>query len=165
MKIKVLLNEARGSTNVVEFESDYCLIGRKNANLILSDPRCSQQHTIFYQGPDSKLWMKDLESTNGTQINGKRTSECVLYIGDEIKIGKSKLVILDFRPSVEKATVTVAHNSHSVEEVDEKTGELVTQWPQAMFAAPKTVQTKFVDYVDDEGTKTRIKIKDLLKAA
>ena len=63
-----------------------CRIGRRvELELQLNDPRVSQIHAeIFREG--HKLWIRDLESTNGTFVNGRKLEEAVsLTNGDLIR--------------------------------------------------------------------------------
>ena len=68
------------------------LIGRDpNCYLPLNHPTVSFHHAqIFKQ--DGSLAIRDLNSTNGTFINGKRIAIVPLSSGDEIQIGPFKLV-------------------------------------------------------------------------
>lgn len=67
-------------------------IGRDpNAYLPLNHPTVSFHHAqIFKQ--NAGLFIKDLDSTNGTFVNGQRIRQSPLNSGDEIQIGPFKLV-------------------------------------------------------------------------
>ena len=66
-------------------------IGRdKNNSLPISDDKASAQHAEILVSPESFL-LKDLGSTNGTFVNGQKISECVLWKGDTIIIGSTRL--------------------------------------------------------------------------
>jgi len=69
-------------------EGDYT-VGRQSGNkLAVEDHAVSRQHCIFTRtGTDCTL--KDLESRNGTLVNGTAVTECKLEQGDEIRIGGS----------------------------------------------------------------------------
>ena len=163
-----------------ELSSAYCLVGRKNANLVLDDPRCSLQHVLLFQGPDSRLWLRDLESTNGTFVMDHRVAERQLTVGDKVRVGKTILHIIEFIPAVE-GSLTMAKMRGEDEDEETTVGEkknltrpdkkfikkdenLVNSWPENMLASPKTVQDQFVDYVDEKGERTRIRVKDILKS-
>ncbi len=70
-------------------------IGRRASHaLVLEDAAVSADHaSIFTVGQDS--FLKDLDSTNGTYINKRRTRKHHLKPGDEITIGKYTLVYQD----------------------------------------------------------------------
>ena len=62
-------------------------IGRRSQNDVhLPDKSISRQHCrIDYDG--EFYWIVDLDSHNGTYVNGRRVSRCMLYDGDLIEIG------------------------------------------------------------------------------
>lgn len=178
MRLKVIVTQ-KGAPHAEtqEFRSAYCLVGRKNATLVLEDPRCSQQHVLLFEGPDSRLWLRDLESTNGTYVNGKRAIERAVAVGDSIRIGVSTIVVTEFTPARDNSlTQPNIPKSTPGPEKEETTfvGKrkkhvvdpgLVNRWPDNMMAAPRNFQEKFLDYVDENGETTRVRLKDLLKAA
>lgn len=67
-------------------------VGRDETNdFILFDPEVSGQHfKVTWKG--SAYWIQDLESRNGTFVNGERlTTERKLERGDLIRLGRSML--------------------------------------------------------------------------
>lgn len=64
------------------------LIGRDGADIPLDDEKVSRKHAeIGLYGPDAYV-VRDLASTNGTRLNGKKISEkAKLKHWDEIRIG------------------------------------------------------------------------------
>ncbi len=68
-------------------------IGREEGNTIqLNDERVSRYH-VKIQEDDGRLVVTDLESTNGTRVNGHPCSLKILRYGDTIAIGRSVLVL------------------------------------------------------------------------
>ena len=66
-------------------------IGRKAGNdLVLPDEKTSGVHCEIAPEGD-RLVLKDLGSTNGTFLDGKRVSEIVLTPGDVVTIGRTKV--------------------------------------------------------------------------
>lgn len=67
-------------------------IGRASGNdLILNDPTVSEHHAVFWHR-NGHSWVRDLDSSNGTFVNGKRISAAVeLADGDAIAIGNTEL--------------------------------------------------------------------------
>lgn len=64
-------------------------IGRADANtLVLADPRASRHHARLV-ARDGLLVLTDLDSTNGTRVNGEAVRELPVGAGDEIRIGDS----------------------------------------------------------------------------
>ncbi len=67
-------------------------IGREEGNTIqLNDDRISRFH-IKIQDDQDKLILTDLESTNGTKVNGEDVQLRILRFGDVISLGRSVLV-------------------------------------------------------------------------
>jgi len=54
----------------------------------------SRVHCRLIVLPDGELEVRDLESTNGTFVNGKRVQTARLESGDRLKIGRVDLVAL-----------------------------------------------------------------------
>jgi hypothetical protein len=69
------------------------LLGRHHAcDVVLDDPTVSRRHTrlLFRDG----TWvLQDLESTNGTIVNGVRVGRCALRPGDHLLLGEARLRI------------------------------------------------------------------------
>jgi pSer/pThr/pTyr-binding forkhead associated (FHA) protein len=67
-------------------------IGREEGNSVqLNDERISRFH-LKIQEDQSKLVLTDLESTNGTRVNGEDTHLRILRFGDVIALGRSVLL-------------------------------------------------------------------------
>ncbi len=102
MRIKILMKAgpvAPGKdpqVEMLEINASYHIVGRKGADTVLDDSRCSKQHCVLYESYDGHLRVKDLGSTNGTYVNEKRVTECDLNTHDRIRIGRHELQILDF---------------------------------------------------------------------
>ena len=78
-----------------EFIGDFVFIGRTQSNQIVIDhPTVSVQHALLLRVGDS-YWLKDLNSTNGTQINGVFVTEAALKDGDTIQFGSVTAVLRD----------------------------------------------------------------------
>jgi hypothetical protein len=70
-------------------------IGRKTGNdIVLNDEKTSGVHCEILPEGD-RLVLKDLGSTNGTYLDGKRLSELVLTPGDVVTIGRTKVKFRD----------------------------------------------------------------------
>ena len=66
---------------------DIVMIGRSPSNQIVIDhPTVSPQHAALLRAGDSYS-LKDLNSTNGTQINGEFVTDAELKEGDTIRFG------------------------------------------------------------------------------
>ncbi|WP_224363401.1 adenylate/guanylate cyclase domain-containing protein [Hyalangium versicolor] len=92
-------------------------LGRHPANTLrLVDREVSKEHAIIEQSGRDFI-LKDLNSSNGTFVNGRRVKEMRLRDGDEISLGSSKFTFhAGDAPSVPSAPagVTVVANPRSV---------------------------------------------------
>jgi len=73
------------------------VIGRQEgAEILLDDTAVSRRHAEITR-VGTLYWIRDLESSNGTFINGKRVDSAVLRPGDEICLGPQVLTFEDSR--------------------------------------------------------------------
>jgi pSer/pThr/pTyr-binding forkhead associated (FHA) protein len=82
-----------------QLELEYTHVGRASGNeIILPYPSISNRHCIFVQsGPDVVL--RDLNSSNGTYVNGEAITEVVLRPTDKIQVGT---VEIKFEPGIRR---------------------------------------------------------------
>ena len=70
-----------------ELVGDVIMIGRAALNhVVIDNPSVSAQHAILARVADTYR-LKDLHSTNGTQINGVPVTDTKLKDGDKIRFG------------------------------------------------------------------------------
>src|SRR6201991_3227418 len=68
-------------------------IGREEGNsLQLNDERVSRFHVKIQEDQD-KVVITDLESTNGTKVNGEDIQLRILRFGDIVSLGRSVLLV------------------------------------------------------------------------
>ena len=68
-------------------------IGREEGNLVqLNDERISRFH-VKIQEDDGRLVVTDLDSTNGTRVNGQVCNLKILRNGDTISVGRTVLLV------------------------------------------------------------------------
>jgi pSer/pThr/pTyr-binding forkhead associated (FHA) protein len=65
-----------------------------DSNIFLDDVTVSRHHARFVRTDSGRVAVQDTDSLNGTYVNGVRVEEKFLDSGDEIQIGKFKLVFL-----------------------------------------------------------------------
>jgi pSer/pThr/pTyr-binding forkhead associated (FHA) protein len=77
-------------------EGDETLIGRgPSADVTLADEGVSREHAVLSFDEETSGWtLEDLQSTNGTRVNGKRVRSSALQSGDELQIGNTRLAFL-----------------------------------------------------------------------
>jgi pSer/pThr/pTyr-binding forkhead associated (FHA) protein len=93
----VILNQGM-TGRTFEVNVERTTVGRVEDNTFqIADPSVSSHHAeILLRG--SELLVKDLNSTNGTFINGEKISESVLQPGQILKFGQVELKIDDGTP-------------------------------------------------------------------
>jgi len=75
-----------------EIEKRRVVIGRsKDCEIQVADPNVSRRHAEVRQ-EGAAHWVVDLDSTNGTEINGRRLKRAKLRPGDTITVGSTELV-------------------------------------------------------------------------
>jgi len=91
LSLYVLQGPDRGKRFVLP-DNEPQLIGRSSEALPLTDRSVSRRHAELT--PDGRTWsVRDLESANGTYVNGEKISErLVLSPGDQIRCGSSLFV-------------------------------------------------------------------------
>jgi pSer/pThr/pTyr-binding forkhead associated (FHA) protein len=74
-------------------DADETLIGRGHGcDLALPDDGASRQHAIVsWDAAAGAYAIEDLQSTNGTRVNGKRVRAAPLADGDRIQVGQTQL--------------------------------------------------------------------------
>ena len=79
-----------------ELTEEETLIGRNpTTNITLLDEGISREHAlILFDEVDDTYVVEDLQSTNGTKVNGKRVRSTTLSHGDEIQIGRTRFEFL-----------------------------------------------------------------------
>ena len=85
---KLLIKSESGAKVPHELAEELITVGRGPDNAILIDhPSVSGRHAQLQRVGDIYR-LKDLDSTNGTQVNGQRVNETALRFGDRIRFGK-----------------------------------------------------------------------------
>jgi len=98
-KIHILSGVLEGK--IIDLIDERITVGRALDNMIrLEDGTVSHHHSMFLaDGPDYKV--RDLNSTNGTRVNGMRIVESKLHHGDQVRFGS---VEMRYESDVKKAS-------------------------------------------------------------
>jgi len=107
-KLVGLSGPLKGTTFLLP-QGEIC-IGRDASNqLWVGDPALSRRHCAVYQR-EGRFIIRDLDSHNGTLLNGTKIREQELHHRDQISIGDSVLTFLtaDEADNLEKTTVEIA---------------------------------------------------------
>ena len=74
-------------------ERDVTTVGRHpDRDIFLDDITVSRRHAEFVRSADGRYSVRDVGSLNGTYVNRERADEAALAHGDEVQVGKFKLV-------------------------------------------------------------------------
>ena len=94
------------------FQRDVINIGKlARAQIRLEDSNVSRMHAVIEVTAEGKVEIADLNSTNGTYVNGEKVSRTVLHTGDQVRVGDIRLTVdiiqsvkrVKRAPKVEKA--------------------------------------------------------------
>lgn len=88
-----------------KFEQDYVNVGRDfNNDLRLDDPYVCPSHMLVAMDPESGLLMvNDCKSANGIKVNNKFVTQAKLNPQDIIKVGRTRLRIIDTKAPLAEA--------------------------------------------------------------
>jgi hypothetical protein len=91
MAFSLTILEGPEAGKTFDFDRVQITVGRTMENdVVLPDPSISRQH-FFIRDKGGAYIIKDLESSNGTKLNGKPIKEEVIRSGDVIQAGKVRL--------------------------------------------------------------------------
>ena len=101
--LRIILKFNSTVINELKIDQDEIIIGRDSDNEVqIDNAAVSREHAKIIRGPNSYL-IEDLNSTNGTFVNGKKINKKFLNKNDEISIGKHSLqIILEEPPAIRK---------------------------------------------------------------
>lgn len=91
VQVTLEILEGADASEVRRFTQESILIGRLNTDLVVRDSDVSRRHTIIEVFDASQIYLRDLNSTNGTFVNGRRVSSIRLRNGDQIRLGRCLL--------------------------------------------------------------------------
>ena len=105
----------------IQWQGKRLVIGRRvDADIRVNEPTMSGIHAEIVPTQEGVV-IRDLESLNGTQLNGVRISHSILRVGDQVQIGRSRIVVANPGALPDPPTDTVeslltsdAHNSQTV---------------------------------------------------
>jgi two-component system, NtrC family, response regulator AtoC len=84
------------------------VVGREApSEVVVDDVSVSRQHARFRLN-DGEVWVEDLGSRNGTFLRGRRIERERLGVGDEISVGKARVVLAGTRVSAGQGTESFA---------------------------------------------------------
>jgi predicted Zn finger-like uncharacterized protein len=81
------------SGRIFEIDKPRVVIGRANADIVVSDIQCSRQHAAI-EVMDEHVFLVDLGSTNGTYVYDQRVGRTELENRTEFEIGTTMLMLI-----------------------------------------------------------------------
>jgi response regulator RpfG family c-di-GMP phosphodiesterase len=114
--LKVVGGEAKGKAFELKTEGRFVIGREPSCNLSVNDSKVSRKHTEIYC-LDGTYFIKDLQSGNGTILNGDKITECSLKHNDYFKIGDLKIVF------EEKASLRAGAEPDQAESTEENREE------------------------------------------
>ena len=107
-----VISGGTGEPRTVSLDSGELIIGRApQSDVVLDDERVSSRHARLTYLPDGSARIEDLNSTNGTYVNGVRiNAPVVLRGGEEIGLGRHTMAVR----SADAAEATVIGSSATV---------------------------------------------------
>src|SRR5688572_4667300 len=93
-------------------------VGRHSANtIVLTDGMASRYHCVIEQTPDG-LRVRDLDSSNGTRVNGQVIKTWKLGDGDVVQVGKSTITVHAPALMPSRVPATLSEEDFDVEVVE-----------------------------------------------
>jgi pSer/pThr/pTyr-binding forkhead associated (FHA) protein len=87
-----MVREGKNASYEVELRHQVTVIGRgSEADVRLTDQAVSRRHAEL-RVANGAVMLNDLQSTNGTTVNGARITQTALADGDELRIGETVLI-------------------------------------------------------------------------
>ncbi len=106
LKLVILEGVRKGEEFVVK---DDIVIGRSRGDLTLRDAKASNPHAKIVLSSKNSYQIEDLNSSNGTFVNGTRISKVTINLKDRIKIGNS-ILCLDVLAPTKKGPIFEANS-------------------------------------------------------
>lgn len=88
---------------------DEVLVGRSSrCTIVLAEPSVSRQHARIERRDNDGFWVVDLDSGNGTYVNGQRLNQSRLYSGDEVTFGNGTFQFVEVGQQFEPVDASAA---------------------------------------------------------
>jgi len=141
---KLIVSLPDGTEHTHEMTEDVVTVGRLHDNqLEIDDVSVSSHHAqLMLEGGDYHL--KDLNSTNGTRVNGQNISEQQLQDGDLVRFGKIEAHYHSEIPASRRPVPEAAKLEHAAAESSHKPTDFENASPFQTKAKPKDAMGKLV---------------------
>lgn len=93
LETRMAILEGPNKGQTFKFRKSHVLIGRAEADLILLDLDTSRSHCLIEVLSPTVIYIRDLDSTNGTYLNGKKILSEKISSGDKIRLGNTEIKV------------------------------------------------------------------------
>ena len=98
MSVRLTIRTGKEPGKSAELVDGELTIGRDEASdLTISDDKVSRKHAVVELDREGRAVLRDLDSRNGTFVNGEQVRSAVLNAGDHLRFGDT-VVIAESRP-------------------------------------------------------------------
>ncbi len=147
MTARLLVYSSEGQGTVYWLNQTEVVIGRDpNCDIHLPESAVSRRHCVV-KTVGQEYHVADLDSSNGTFVDGEKVTECVLWHGQRIRVGDTTLLFLrDENERTNERTAATPHlagSSVSIEFDDESQVERTTitlEIEEAFYLSPDKVE-------------------------
>ncbi len=99
----IISGKSSGTMYRLTLENREFLIGRNpECDIILEDRGISRHHAKIYKNSTDEIIIEDLNSTNGTFVQGRKIKKCVIRDGDKIQLGNTIILKFSYQDPLEE---------------------------------------------------------------
>ncbi|MFH1728000.1 MAG: GGDEF domain-containing protein [Pseudomonadota bacterium] len=99
----IILGEEVGKVYRIKRDKPMIIGRAKDVDIVMNDIGISRKHAQIAFTGNGQLAIFDLNSTNGTYVNGERVSEQELADGDKIQIGSAAIIKFSYQDMLEES--------------------------------------------------------------
>jgi predicted Zn finger-like uncharacterized protein len=92
-KYSLAVLQGKASGQIFQIQKARTTMGRADCDIVLDDPECSRQHASL-EILGSRVVVTDLDSTNGTFVQGERIQKAELENHNEFRVGEHVLMLI-----------------------------------------------------------------------
>jgi predicted Zn finger-like uncharacterized protein len=92
-KYSLAVLQGKASGQIFQIHKVRTTMGRADCDIVLDDPECSRQHASL-EILGSRVVVTDLDSTNGTFVQGERVQKAELENHNEFRVGEHVLMLI-----------------------------------------------------------------------